>query len=146
MRHESGCGNSEAARNKIIHSLSKSENGELLVKISDAAIGSVEAGVSRSEATRTGIRSFDAALSAIQAVRVERVFPLDRKAGGGGTGFPDCIAGIRCRSVRTCRWMKRLPDWPMSMKLPWFNTMISWSEVLGRVGNRPVRRGLEFGP
>ena len=84
---ESGVETPEAARNKIIHSLSKSENGELLVKISDAAIGSVEAGVSRSEATRTGIRSFDAALSAIQAVRVERVFPLIEKQEAEARAF-----------------------------------------------------------
>ena len=55
---------------KIKTSSLESEQGELLVKFSDEAIAAVETG-----ATRTGLQRFDAALTDIEAVSLERVFP-----------------------------------------------------------------------
>lgn len=60
---------------KIMTSSLESEQGELLVKFSDEAIAAVETGVTRTEATRTGLQRFDAALTDIEAVSLERVFP-----------------------------------------------------------------------
>ena len=60
---------------KIMTSSLESEQGELLVKFSDEAIVAVETGVTRTEATRTGLQRFDAALTDIEAVSLERVFP-----------------------------------------------------------------------
>lgn len=60
---------------KIKTSSLESEQGELLVKFSDEAIAAVETGVTRTEATRTGLQRFDAALTDIEAVSLERVFP-----------------------------------------------------------------------
>ena len=60
---------------KIMTSSLESEQGELLVKFSDKAIASVEEGVTRTEATRTGLQLFDAALTDIEAISLERVFP-----------------------------------------------------------------------
>ena len=60
---------------KILSS-AEAEAGELLVKFSKESIAAVEAGVTRSEATRTGIQPFDAALADIRAVSVKRVIPV----------------------------------------------------------------------
>lgn len=60
---------------KIMTSSLESEQGELLVKFSDEAIAAVETGVTRTEATRTGLQRFDAALTDIEAVSLDRVFP-----------------------------------------------------------------------
>lgn len=60
---------------KIMTSSLESEQGELLVKFSDEVIAAVETGVTRTEATRTGLQRFDAALTDIEAVSLERVFP-----------------------------------------------------------------------
>lgn len=60
---------------KIMTSSLESEQGELLVKFSDEAIAAVETGVTRTEATRTGLQRFDAALTDIEAVSLERIFP-----------------------------------------------------------------------
>lgn len=60
---------------KILSS-AEAEAGELLVKFSKESIAAVEAGVTRSEATRTGIQPFDAALTDICAVSVKRVIPV----------------------------------------------------------------------
>ena len=60
---------------KIKTSSLESEQGELLVKFSDEAIAAVETGVTRTEATRTGLQRFDVALTDIEAVSLERVFP-----------------------------------------------------------------------
>lgn len=63
---------------KIMTSSLESEQGELLVKFSDEAIVAVETGVTRTEATRTGLQRFDAALTDIEAVSLERVSPIFR--------------------------------------------------------------------
>lgn len=60
---------------KILSS-AEAEAGELLVKFSKESIAAVEVGVTRSEATRTGIQPFDAALTDIRAVSVKRVIPV----------------------------------------------------------------------
>ena len=64
-----------AGSRKILTS-AEAEAGELLVKFSKESIAAVEAGVTRSESTRTGIQPFDAALKEISAVSVERVIPV----------------------------------------------------------------------
>ena len=61
--------------------------GELLVKFSDEAIAAVEAGVTRSEATRTGIQPFDAALNTLEAVSMKRVFPYVEKDEADARAF-----------------------------------------------------------
>lgn len=53
--------------------------GELLVKFSAESIVAVEAGVTRSESTRTGIQPFDAALTDIRAISLERVIPAGER-------------------------------------------------------------------
>ena len=64
-----------AGSRKILTS-AEAEAGELLVKFSKESIAAVEAGVTRSAATRTGIQPFDAALTDIRAVSVKRVIPV----------------------------------------------------------------------
>ena len=46
------------------------------MEIFEELIAAVEAGVTRSESTRTGIQPFDAALKEISAVSVEQVIPV----------------------------------------------------------------------
>lgn len=72
---------------KIMTSSLESEQGELLVKFSDEAIAAVETGVTRTEATRTGLQRFDAALTDIEAVSLERVFPDIPKHEAQGACF-----------------------------------------------------------
>ena len=60
---------------KII-SATEAEAGELLVKFSDEAAVAVEAGVTRSESTRTGILALDAALGKVGVVSVKPVFAI----------------------------------------------------------------------
>src|SRR5699024_9455856 len=55
-----------------ILAFAEAEAGELLVKFSQESIAAVEAGVTRSGSTRTGIQLFDAALTDIRALSVER--------------------------------------------------------------------------
>ena len=62
-----------------ILAFAEAEAGELLVKFSQESIAAVEAGVTRSGSTRTGIQLFDAALTDIRALSVERVIPVVEK-------------------------------------------------------------------
>ncbi len=51
--------------------------GTLIVKFSEEAVERVEAGVSRSESTRSGIDAFDAVLEEIGVTKFQRVFPVN---------------------------------------------------------------------
>ncbi|MBQ7856357.1 MAG: S8 family serine peptidase [Alistipes sp.] len=51
--------------------------GTLIVKFGEEAVESVEAGVSRTESTRSGIEAFDTVLDGIGAVTLQRIFPVD---------------------------------------------------------------------
>lgn len=76
---EGVAGDQSSGRDKIIYTTYNAEKGELLVKLSDEAVASLEREASRSGATRSGIQPFDAALDEIQAVKFERVFPYAEK-------------------------------------------------------------------
>ena len=51
--------------------------GSLLVKFNEEVIERVEAGVSRSESTRSGIDAFDVVLDEVGVTQLQRLFPVD---------------------------------------------------------------------
>ncbi|MBQ5635151.1 MAG: S8 family serine peptidase [Alistipes sp.] len=51
--------------------------GTLIVKFNEDVVEKVEAGVSRSESTRSGIEAFDAVLEEIGVTKFQRVFPVN---------------------------------------------------------------------
>ena len=67
----------EVAYSKIINSPEASSEGLLVVKVSPEAVAQIEAGVTRSGGTRSGIESMDQRLEAAGVTRFGRVFPAD---------------------------------------------------------------------
>ncbi|MBQ1201525.1 MAG: hypothetical protein IIX59_06070, partial [Alistipes sp.] len=63
---------------KVVRLSDNNAAGSLIVRFEDEAITRVEAGVSRTEATRSGIESFDSVLDRVGGVRMERVFISNR--------------------------------------------------------------------
>ena len=63
---------------KVVRFSDKCAVGSLIVRFDEQATTRVEAGVSRSESTRSGIESLDAILERIGATRIERVFISNR--------------------------------------------------------------------
>lgn len=63
---------------KVVRFSDKCAAGSLIVRFDEQATTRVEAGVSRSESTRSGIEAFDSILESIGATRVERVFISNR--------------------------------------------------------------------
>lgn len=63
---------------KIIRMSDNNAVGSLIICFDDEAVTRVEAGVSRSESTRSGIASFDAILDKVGGSRMERVFISNR--------------------------------------------------------------------
>ena len=70
-------GGNESVATKLVFTSEHAERGELLVCFEDDAIAQIEASVSRSENTRSGIESFDAVLERIGVRSMERLFPVD---------------------------------------------------------------------
>ena len=63
---------------KVISLSDESVQGSMIIYFNDEATTRVEAGVSRSAATRSGIEEFDAVLEQLGAIRMERVFVANR--------------------------------------------------------------------
>ncbi|MBQ2418007.1 MAG: hypothetical protein II282_07440, partial [Alistipes sp.] len=63
---------------KVISLSDESVQGSMIIYFNDEATTRVEAGVSRSAATRSGIEEFDAVLEQLGATRMERVFVANR--------------------------------------------------------------------
>ena len=63
---------------KVIRLSDRNAAGSLIVRFDDQAITRVEAGVSRTESTRSGIESFDSVLDMVGGVKMERVFVSNR--------------------------------------------------------------------
>lgn len=84
---EGSAGNTDSGSRKIILTSQDAENGELLVKFSEEAVSTVVYGMTRSESTRTGIQPFDAAMTDIQAISLERVFPYVEKSEANTRAF-----------------------------------------------------------
>lgn len=62
---------------KIIYNARDARQGELLVKFNPEAVARMEAHITRSEATRSGIEDVDAVLGQLEGVRIERLFTID---------------------------------------------------------------------
>ena len=63
---------------KIVRLSDSNVAGSLIVRFDSEAVTRVEAGVSRTEATRSGIENFDSVLDRIGGVKMERVFVSNR--------------------------------------------------------------------
>ncbi len=63
---------------KIIRLSDNNVAGSVIVRFDSEAVTRVEAGVSRTESTRSGIESFDSVLDMVGAVKMERVFVSNR--------------------------------------------------------------------
>lgn len=63
---------------KIIRNSDNIIKSSIIINFEDQAISRVEAGVTRSEATRSGIADFDEVLDSFGAISVKRVFPIGR--------------------------------------------------------------------
>lgn len=64
---------------KLVFTSDNAVGGELLVYFGDEATTKVEAGVSRSGATRSGIDEFDTVLENIGIISMQRLFPVDAR-------------------------------------------------------------------
>ncbi|MBQ3246565.1 MAG: peptidase S8, partial [Alistipes sp.] len=63
---------------KIVYLSDNNVAGSLIIRFDDKAVSRVEAGVSRSGATRSGIETFDSILDHISGVKMERLFVSNR--------------------------------------------------------------------
>ncbi|MDE5707316.1 MAG: S8 family serine peptidase [Alistipes sp.] len=69
----------DAIERKILFAWTEAPGGELLVKLSDQTVAAIEQNIAPSNATRSGVEPFDAVLTDIGAVSLERVFPYDKR-------------------------------------------------------------------
>lgn len=69
----------ESIEHKILFASMEAPKGELLVKLSDEVVASIEKSGTRSGATRSGVESIDVVLTDIGARSLERVFPYDKR-------------------------------------------------------------------
>lgn len=69
---------SGADMSKIVRTTDNYAKGSLIINFDTQAISRVEAGITRSAATRSGIESFDAVLEQYGAVSIQRVFVSNR--------------------------------------------------------------------
>lgn len=80
LTEQSVVGVETASESKIVrHEGLAHQAGTMLVKFDESVVEKVEAGVTRSGATRSGVEDFDAVLESIGVVRLERVFPVDER-------------------------------------------------------------------
>ena len=73
-------GGGATAESKLVFTSDNAVSGSLLVCFGEQAAAHVEAGVSRSGATRSGISDFDAVLDRIGVRSLHRLFPVDERS------------------------------------------------------------------